>query len=150
LDSKSIFVGWGFSFPIVLVSRYKLSLCHTPIKPDLLDFSGIDVFVWPRAQEVHIIWYQSLASLIRFWYRKKKKRSKGISSILMRYYSKRRGGFKRRGGIKGREIKRLVFVIFMSHSCQTWFTWLSGNWCLCMWVAWPLVQKIHISLFELN
>jgi hypothetical protein len=28
----------------------------------------------------------------------------------MRYYGKRRGGFKRRGGIKGREIKRLVFL----------------------------------------
>jgi len=34
LVRKSIFVGWGFSFPIVLVPRYKLSLCHTPIKPD--------------------------------------------------------------------------------------------------------------------
>jgi hypothetical protein len=28
----------------VLVPRYKLSLCHSPIKPDLLDFPGIDVF----------------------------------------------------------------------------------------------------------
>jgi len=27
----------------------------------------------------------------------------------MRCYGKRQGGFKRRGGIKGREIKRLVF-----------------------------------------
>jgi len=26
------------------VPRYKLSLCHTPIKPDLLGFSGIGVF----------------------------------------------------------------------------------------------------------
>jgi len=26
------------------VSRYKLSLCHTPMKPDLLGFPGIDVF----------------------------------------------------------------------------------------------------------
>jgi hypothetical protein len=34
----------GFLFPIVLVSRYKLSLCHSPIKPDLLGFPGIDVF----------------------------------------------------------------------------------------------------------
>ena len=24
--------------------RYKLSLCHTPIKPDLLGFPGIGVF----------------------------------------------------------------------------------------------------------
>jgi len=32
-------------FPIVLVPRYKLSLCHTPIKPDLLGFFGIGVFV---------------------------------------------------------------------------------------------------------
>jgi len=29
----------------VLVPRYKLSLCHTPIKPDLLGFPGIGVFV---------------------------------------------------------------------------------------------------------
>jgi len=26
------------------VPRYKLSLCHTPIKPDLLGFPGIGVF----------------------------------------------------------------------------------------------------------
>jgi len=37
-------LGGGFSFPIVLVPRYKLSLCHPPIKPDLLGFPGIDVF----------------------------------------------------------------------------------------------------------
>ena len=37
-------LGGGFPFPIVLVPRYKLSLCHTPIKPDLLGFPGIDVF----------------------------------------------------------------------------------------------------------
>ena len=34
----------GFFFQIVLVPRYKLSLCHTPIKPDLLGFPGIGVF----------------------------------------------------------------------------------------------------------
>jgi hypothetical protein len=44
LVCESIFVGWGFPFPIVLVPRYKLSLCHTPIKPDLLGFLGIGVF----------------------------------------------------------------------------------------------------------
>ena len=44
LVRESIFVGWGFPFPIVLVPGYKLSLCHTPIKPDLLGFPGIDVF----------------------------------------------------------------------------------------------------------
>jgi hypothetical protein len=38
-------LGGGFSFPIMLVPIYKLSLCHTPIKPDLLGFSGIGVFV---------------------------------------------------------------------------------------------------------
>ena len=37
-------LGVGFSFPIVLVPRYKLSLCHTLIKPDLLGFLGIGVF----------------------------------------------------------------------------------------------------------
>jgi hypothetical protein len=30
----------------VLVPRYKLSLCHTSIKPDLLGFPGIDVFAY--------------------------------------------------------------------------------------------------------
>ena len=45
LVRESIFVGWGFSFPIVLEPRYKLSLCHTPIKPDLLGFPGIGIFV---------------------------------------------------------------------------------------------------------
>jgi hypothetical protein len=40
---ESIFVGWGSPFSIVLVPRYKLSLYHTPIKPDLLDFPGIGV-----------------------------------------------------------------------------------------------------------
>jgi hypothetical protein len=44
LIRESIFVGWGFPFPIVLVPRYKLFLCHTPIKPDLLGFPGIGVF----------------------------------------------------------------------------------------------------------
>jgi hypothetical protein len=37
-------LGEGFLFLIVLVHRYKLSLCHTPIKPDLLGFLGIGVF----------------------------------------------------------------------------------------------------------
>jgi hypothetical protein len=44
LVRESIFVGWGSPFPIVLVPRYKLSLCHTAIKPDLLGFPGIGVF----------------------------------------------------------------------------------------------------------
>jgi hypothetical protein len=44
LVHESIFVGWGFPFLIVLVPRYKLSLCHTSIKPDLLGFPGIGVF----------------------------------------------------------------------------------------------------------
>jgi hypothetical protein len=37
-------LGGGFSFSIVLVPKYKLSLCHSPIKLDLLGFSGISVF----------------------------------------------------------------------------------------------------------
>jgi hypothetical protein len=36
--------GGGFPFPIVLVPGYKLSLCHTLIKPDLLGFPGVGVF----------------------------------------------------------------------------------------------------------
>jgi len=46
LVRESIFIGWGSLFPIVLVPRYKLSLCHTPIKPDLLGFLGIGVFMY--------------------------------------------------------------------------------------------------------
>jgi len=38
-------LSWGFPFLIVLVPRYKLFLCHASIKPDLLGFPGIDVFV---------------------------------------------------------------------------------------------------------
>jgi len=37
-------LGGDFPISIVLVPRYKLSLCHTRIKPDLLGFPGIDVF----------------------------------------------------------------------------------------------------------
>jgi hypothetical protein len=37
-------LGGGFMFPIVLVPRYKLSLCPTPMKPDLFGFPGICVF----------------------------------------------------------------------------------------------------------
>ena len=37
-------LGGGFPFPIVLLPWYKLSLCHSFIKPDLLSFSGIGVF----------------------------------------------------------------------------------------------------------
>jgi hypothetical protein len=44
LVRESIFVEWESLFPIVLVPRYKLSLC-APIKPDLLGFPGISVFV---------------------------------------------------------------------------------------------------------
>jgi hypothetical protein len=46
LVCESIFIGWGFPFPIVLVPRYKLFLCHPPIKPDLLGFQGIGVFAY--------------------------------------------------------------------------------------------------------
>jgi hypothetical protein len=53
LVRESIFVGWGFQFPVVLVPRYKLSLCHTPIKPDLLSFPGIGVF--PCGLRDHVI-----------------------------------------------------------------------------------------------
>ena len=71
LIRESIFIRWGFPFPIVLVPRYKLSLCHTPIKVDLLGFSGnwcLYMWVaWLRYHEVHIIWYQSLAPLTRLY-----------------------------------------------------------------------------------
>jgi hypothetical protein len=48
-------LGGGFLFPIVLVTRYKLSLCHTLIKPNLFGFLGICVFACElRDHEVRI------------------------------------------------------------------------------------------------
>jgi hypothetical protein len=64
-------LGGGFLFPIVVVPGYKLSLCHTPIKPDLLGFPGIGVFACGLCD--HVItgfasfWYQSFAPLIRLY-----------------------------------------------------------------------------------
>jgi hypothetical protein len=68
LVRESIFVGWGSSFPIVLVPRYKLSLCYTPIKPDLLGFPGISVFACALRDHV-ITRFASLSHLyeIPFW-----------------------------------------------------------------------------------
>jgi hypothetical protein len=50
----------------------------------------------------------SLTFVLSFHVKKKDKRSIAIriSCILTRYYGKRREGFKRRGGVKGREMKR--------------------------------------------
>jgi hypothetical protein len=36
----------------------------------------------------------------------------------------------------------------VSHSYQTWFTWLSGNWCLCVWVAWPRDHEVRIIWYQ--
>jgi hypothetical protein len=58
LVHKLIFVRWGFLFSIVLVPRYKLPLCYTPIKPDLLCFSRIWCLcvwmTWSRDHKVRI------------------------------------------------------------------------------------------------
>ena len=48
----------------MLVPRYKLSLCHTPIKPDLLGFPGIGVFACGlHDHEVRITEFQDLSGL---------------------------------------------------------------------------------------
>jgi hypothetical protein len=64
-------LGRGFLFPIMLVPRYKLYLYHTPIKPNLLGFSGnwciCMLVAWPCVQEARIIWYHSLAPLIKLY-----------------------------------------------------------------------------------
>jgi hypothetical protein len=53
--ANQYFLSGGFSFPVVLVPRYKISLCHIPIKPDLLGFLGIGVFACGlRDHEVRI------------------------------------------------------------------------------------------------
>jgi hypothetical protein len=101
IEVRIIFVGWGFPFPIMLVPRYKLSLCHTLIKSDLIGFSGIWYLcvwvVWPRDHEVYIIWYQSLAPLIRLypseifvscWFRKNSLMSNFFFSLNLRHIKK--------------------------------------------------------------
>jgi len=61
-------LGGSFPFPIVSVPKYKLSLCHTLIKPDLRGIPGIGVFVCElHAHEVCNIWYESLAPLIKLY-----------------------------------------------------------------------------------
>jgi len=45
-------LGGGFPFLIVLVPRYKLSLCHIAIKPDLPGFPGIDDFAYGLCDHV--------------------------------------------------------------------------------------------------
>jgi hypothetical protein len=73
LIRESIFVGWGSPFPIVLVPRYKLSLCHTPIKPDLLGFPGIGVFTYGFHDHVitrfasFVSEFGSINQVISFW-----------------------------------------------------------------------------------
>jgi len=72
--ANQFLLGGGFSFPIVLVPRYKLSLCHTPIKPDLLGFPGIGVFTCALRDHVitrfasfgitkHVIWHHLVLEL---------------------------------------------------------------------------------------
>jgi len=46
-------LGWIFLFSIMLVPKYKLSLCHTPIKPDLLGFPGIGIFAYGLRDRVN-------------------------------------------------------------------------------------------------
>ena len=41
---KLLFIGRGL-IPILSVPRYKLPLCHSPIKSDLLSFLGVESFV---------------------------------------------------------------------------------------------------------
>jgi len=57
-------LGGGFPFPIVMVPGYKLSLCHIPIKPDLLGFPGIDVFACGLRDHV-ITRFTSIGMLIQ-------------------------------------------------------------------------------------
>ena len=37
----------------------------------------------------------------------------------------------------------LIWIVY-----QTWFTWLSRNWCLCLWFAWS--QGLHHLLSKLG
>jgi hypothetical protein len=67
LVCESIFVGWGSPFVIVLVPRYKLSLCHTPIKPNLLSFLGNDVFACGLHD--HVITRFASLRLEEHWFR---------------------------------------------------------------------------------
>jgi hypothetical protein len=48
-------------------------------------------------------------------------------------------------GLRDHVITRFtsIRVVFVSHSYQTWFTWLFGNWFLCVWES--HIQEVHIS-----
>jgi len=77
LVRELIFIEWGFPFPLVSVPTYKLSLCHTPIKPGLLGFFGNWCFcmwvAWPHVQEVHIIFFIFWSWFLLFSRKLKKK-----------------------------------------------------------------------------
>ena len=64
---ESIFVGRASPFPIVLVPRYKLSLCHTPINPDLLGFPGIGVLKCGLRDHVIKRFASLIVSIWIFW-----------------------------------------------------------------------------------
>jgi len=59
-------LGGAFPFLVVLVLRYKLSLCHTTIKPDLLGFPGIGVFACGLRDHV-ITRFASFGIIARLW-----------------------------------------------------------------------------------
>jgi hypothetical protein len=69
-------LGGGFSFPIVLVPRYKLSLCHSPIKPDLLGFQGIGVFACGLCDHVITRFASLLSWFYLVWFQFHKNRNK--------------------------------------------------------------------------
>jgi hypothetical protein len=150
-------LGGGFPFPIVLVPRYKLSLCHTPIKPDLLRFPRINVFacgLWPRDHEVRIInllCRTLLSELVRYSpflgsqrtenYFSKNNWLRGVILILLVHESIFVGW--------GFSFPVVLVPGYKLSLCHTLIKpdllRFSGNWWFCVWVAWLCVQEVRIS-----
>jgi hypothetical protein len=75
LVRESIFVGWGPPFPIVLVPRYKLSLCHTVVLSNLIYLAFRElvslcvgcVTMWSRGLRHLKLELGSINQVIYFW-----------------------------------------------------------------------------------
>jgi len=84
-------LGEGLPFLIVLVPRYKLSLCHTSIKPDLLGFLGIGVTMWSWGSYHLVSELGSINQVISFWifcsccFRKNSLVSNFFFSLILQY-----------------------------------------------------------------
>ena len=126
--------------PIVLVPWGRFSLCHTPIRPISAFQDQISILIvgcvttWSRGS------HQWLSKELKNDLSKNKCLRDAILILLVHESIFVGWGF----------LFLIVLVpwykLSSCHTYQTWFTWLSGNLCVCTWVAWPRVEEVHITL----